>query len=550
VPNPVSRQTGVLSWFNTSEAVAISAVDPAKTFVQAQYRGNEAGMDRQTFSVELTSGTSIQFERIDRNGATEIEWEVIEFDDAGLSVQHVAGLAIGANAITAVDLSRAVPISSGNTSLAGDDRVRNYVELELTAVDELTARYRTAWPVAGVIAQVLELPAADVASLQAVSAAAVPFAITITSVDETKTLTFGTGYVDGFDAINNNGHGQLDLASATSLEAVRSDGSGTAITLDYTAYILELTGSDVQRVAATFAATDLALTAALSAVDASTVSVFAGGWAGHIRWKQGDSLTTSANSEGAFTATLNGTTGVDFERGIAGTTGGSSSPLAQVVEWGVTAAGGLVSWNDDGASVAFDLIGGTVTAGTANLDGADSPVAAGGNLSSAAGGPTALLGATPTGLELFLVVEAFAGTGSGAATGTALWSIDDGSLTIAFDGTSVHAEYSGTGPTLSASQAVALGTGVHVVRVALAMPTLTLQVDALAAVTDTDGGSGFAALPGTERFHVGGNRTASTDTTATFDGMHAWLFDAELGAADRSQMYDYLAASYPSVAVP
>jgi hypothetical protein len=181
---------------------------------------------------------------------------------------------------------------------------------------------------------VLQLPAADVGSLQVVSAAAVPFAAAITSVDETKTLTFGTGYADSTDAINNNGHGTLDLASATSLEAVRSDGSATAVTFDYTAYVLELTGSDVQRVSEVFSPTDLSLTAAISAVDDTVTSVFAGGWAGNVRWKQGDSLTTSANSEGAFTATLNGTTGVDFERGIAGTTGGSSSPLAQVVEWG------------------------------------------------------------------------------------------------------------------------------------------------------------------------------------------------------------------------
>jgi hypothetical protein len=335
--NVVSRQTGSFAWFGTSETVAITSVDPAKTIVQAQYRGTEAGSDRQAFSVELASATSLQFERIDRNGDTTIEWEVIEFDDAGLTVQHLSGLAIGANAITAVDLSRTVPISSGNTTLAGDDRARNYVELELTSTTALTARYRTGWPVAGVIAQVLELPPADVESLQVVSTAAVPFAAAITSVDETKTLTFGTGYADSTDQINNNGHGTLDLASATSLAAVRSDGTATAITTDYTAYILELTGSDVQRVSEVFSPTDLSLTAAISAVDDTVTSVFAGGWAGNVRWKQGDSLTTSANSEGAFTATLSGTTGVDFERGIAGTTGGSSSPLAQVVEWGSAA---------------------------------------------------------------------------------------------------------------------------------------------------------------------------------------------------------------------
>jgi hypothetical protein len=406
--NVVSRQTGSFAWFGTSETVAITSVDPAKTIVQAQYRGTEAGSDRQTFSVELASATSLQFERIDRNGDTTIEWEVIEFDDADLTVQHLSGLAIGANAITAVDLSRAVPISSGNTTLAGDDRARNYVELELTSTTALTARYRTGWPVAGVIAQVLELPAADVESLQVVSTAAVPFAAAITSVDETKTLTFGTGYADSTDEINNNGHGTLDLASATSLEAVRSDGTATAITADYTAYVLELTGSDVQRVIEVFSPTDLSLTAAISAVDDTVTSVFAGGWAGNVRWKQGDSLTTSANSEGAFTATLSGTTGVDIERGIAGTTGGSSSPLAQVVEW-QSASTPLIEWTDDGASVNFDAIAGTVTIGAANLDGNNAPAATSGNLRSAAGGPTALLGSTPSGMDVYIILDSFCG---------------------------------------------------------------------------------------------------------------------------------------------
>jgi hypothetical protein len=549
MPNPVSRQVGSFSWGDTSETVSITPVsDATKTLVQAQYRGTEAGMDRQTFSVELTSTSTLQFERIDRNGATEIEWEVVEFDDADLSVEHVSDLAIGVNAIGTKDLTRTVVISNGNTSLAGDDRARNYVELELTAVGELTARYRTGWPVAGVCAQVLQLPAADVESLQVVSTAAVPFTASITSVDETKTLTFGTGYADSTDGIFNSGHGTLDLASATSLEAVRSDGTATAITLDYTAYVLELTGSDVQRVSEVFSDTDLSLTASLNPVVAASTSVFAGGWAGNVRWKQGDSLSAGGNSEGAFTATLNGTTGVDFERGVVGTTGASSSPLAQVVEW-QSASTPLIEWTDDGASVNFDAIAGTVTIGAANLDGNNAPAATSGNLRSAAGGPTALLGSTPSGMDVYIILDSFAGAGSTAATSTALWSIDDGSLTVGFDGTSVYAEYDGA-PTITASDTIDISTGLHVIRVSLDLPDITLQVNDRTPVTASNGSTSYQTFAGTERFHIGGNVATPTAPTATFAGYAVYLYDAALSAADRASMYGYLSNTYPTVTVP
>jgi hypothetical protein len=761
MPNPVSRQVGSFSWGNTSETVSITPVsDATKTLVQAQYRGDEIGMDRQTFSVELASTSTLQFERTDRNGVTEIEWEVVEFDDADLSVEHVSDLAIGVNAIGTKDLTRTVVISNGNTSLAGDDRARNYVELELTAVDELTARYRVTWPVAGVCAQVLQLPAADVESLQVVSTAAVPFSVSITPVDPTKTLTFGTGYFDGTDEVYNSGHGTLDLASAgTLLEAVRSDGTATAITLDYTAYVLELTGSDVQRVSQTFSDTDLSLTASLNPVVAASTSVFAGGWAGNVRFKQGDSLSTGGNSEGAFTATLNGTTGVDFERGVVGTTGASSSPLAQVVEWaaaggafgdvagsttagsttagtltalldavasasgssaaagtttslssveanlaGASVVGGtvaalldaaaaatgssatsggssvliegsagvvagstvvsaplsalaaasasvvtgsttegapsflvqgdvtadvagtstvagalsalvdalgtasassvvsgsgavlleaagagasssgvagavtalleavgavatfsavtgdltsstvpLAAWGDDATTGAepFSLILGEVAILSNNLDGQSAPAAALGNLRTGEGAPITKLGATPSGLELFVVVNGFVGGGSSEADATSLFGVDDGSFTLAFDGTNVYAGYAGGGPALAASTVVNLNDGgVHVIRVKLALPDLELQADDGPVVTDTEGGASYAAFAGSARFYIGGNEGTTDGQTATFVGAHAYLFSAGLSPVAQQQMYDYLALTYPSVAVP
>ena len=117
-------QRGTASVTSSSTPLAITGVDPAKSFVLTSNSGAAGDVDYDAddfVRAQLDSATELD---ITHGGAAArtVEWQVVEFE--GASVQRGAGSLTGtatsaAVPISTVDLSRSIALISWRTDTAG-----------------------------------------------------------------------------------------------------------------------------------------------------------------------------------------------------------------------------------------------------------------------------------------------------------------------------------------------------------------------------------------------------------------------------------------------
>jgi outer membrane protein assembly factor BamB len=129
----VQRGTGTLgAGALTSGPIAITAVDPARAFVQVTWRTSGDGSGVNLLRARLTSATTVEVDRAVSGTTIDFAWEVVEFAD-GTRVQSGVE-AFGATetsrarTLTAVDPTRSVALLSayqraGQTGYSADDNV-------------------------------------------------------------------------------------------------------------------------------------------------------------------------------------------------------------------------------------------------------------------------------------------------------------------------------------------------------------------------------------------------------------------------------------------
>ena len=125
----VQSNTAVLGTGSTSNVVPISAVDLTKSFLVFSLRHGIADPIGSQVTGQITSPTSITFQRVGTTGAVTIEWSVVEFA-AGVTVQRGSRLIDTATknvTLSNVALGRSFPIVSlrvGGTQWSDEDFVR------------------------------------------------------------------------------------------------------------------------------------------------------------------------------------------------------------------------------------------------------------------------------------------------------------------------------------------------------------------------------------------------------------------------------------------
>ena len=120
----VQRGSGTLgSAAASTGAIAISAVDPTKSFVQVTWTVDGYGAGQNSLRARLTSATTIEIDREATGNNLDYAWEVVEFTDAttvqsgnlSLSTLETSDTAT----LTSVDTGRSVAFLSGNHRGAG-----------------------------------------------------------------------------------------------------------------------------------------------------------------------------------------------------------------------------------------------------------------------------------------------------------------------------------------------------------------------------------------------------------------------------------------------
>lgn len=248
-------QSGTITMNPASRAVALTAVDTARSFVLCHHRSNDGDPDQRVTCV-LTNATTLTITSSQANAGDVVQWYVVEFT-SGIAVQRgVANFASGTATVNvtlnpAVDLARSFvlvseQIGSGNEGL--DERWATRARLSATNNLELT-RGETG-DLTTIAWQVIEIEDAVVQSgLTTLANGSTTVTATIGAVDVTRTfLVFNRR---AGNAGGREGRYQVrgELTNATTLTFTRAVGT-TAMDIAWFAVTLN-DGTVVQRGAAT-----------------------------------------------------------------------------------------------------------------------------------------------------------------------------------------------------------------------------------------------------------------------------------------------------------
>ena len=275
------KQTGTttIAGGSSSSVVAIPIeVDMSKSFLifSSTLDGNQPAFYQ--VGGEITSSTSMTFERTGTTGTVSIKWQIIEFD-GGVYVQHGSSLNVAQDATTdvtinCIDLTKSFVITSARKSGSTYGNDDGYTA-DLTTSTNL--QFNTNGGAGGgnveeIYWQVIEYQAAIVKKVTA----------TLIGTSTTSDLTAQTGspvtdLSKTFVVSNHRQNGNLNAdnlprTELTSTNVVTYTRVGSANTLDFVTYVVELTdGSTVSRGTRNFLAGETSLTTGITATTSSCV---------------------------------------------------------------------------------------------------------------------------------------------------------------------------------------------------------------------------------------------------------------------------------------
>jgi len=247
------------------QAVALTAVDPARSFVLCYNRTDDGDPD-QRVTCELTNATTLTITSSSARPANVAQWYVVEFT-SGVAVQrglatipqnqpNPAPFILNVALPTAVDLTKSFVLINERMATGSEDRDERRAirarlsaanNLELSRTEEGTADILVSW-------QVIEIEDATVqAGLTTIAATTFSNTAAIAAVDLTRTFVVFTRRTAS-DTAGREERYQVrgELTNATTLTFTRAGNNGSAVEIAWFAVTLN-DGTTVQRGTTTLA---------------------------------------------------------------------------------------------------------------------------------------------------------------------------------------------------------------------------------------------------------------------------------------------------------
>jgi len=244
-------QSGTITMNPSTRTVALTAVDPARSFVLCHNRTNDGDPD-QRVTCELANATTLTITSSQNSVADVVQWHVVEFT-SGIAVQR--GLANFGNATAtvnvtltpAVDLARSFVLVSERIGTGSEDRDERWTtrarlstatNLELTRT-ETNIAISVAW-------QVIEIEDATVqAGLTTLANGSTTVAATIGAVDVARTFLVFSRRAGNVGGREERYQVRGELTNATTLTFTRT-GNSTDVNIAWFAVTLN-DGTTVRR---------------------------------------------------------------------------------------------------------------------------------------------------------------------------------------------------------------------------------------------------------------------------------------------------------------
>jgi hypothetical protein len=306
----------------SSQKIAISSVDPTRSFLVFGTQFNTTNSGYTEISGQITGATEITFARTATSGApaVPIRYYVAQFQ-SGVSVQRgstiVSATSTPATLGTAVDLTKSFPIityRNSGTSYGNDDAVR----AKLTSTTQLSLNTGLAAPNGVAEWQVISFDGATVQTgdLTFATGTTALTANLTNAVDAAKTWLLLSSQHSGVTGTAAEMLWSASLSSSTQVTLQRAGGGATG-TLTYYAVSFN-NGTTVQTGTSVVASASTSATSTLTTVDLQKAIAVADG----IWQRQGTTAYTAANNPGfgTFVLDIASTTSLALTRGASGGT--------------------------------------------------------------------------------------------------------------------------------------------------------------------------------------------------------------------------------------
>jgi hypothetical protein len=317
-----AKQSGTFDFATTdsSKTATITSIDTTKSFLRFTWSTTGTSLAVGAVRGQITDSTTLTFTR--NTGTTvaiTVEWQVMEWS-SGVTVQRGSqtGSAATTNVIiTAVDTAKAWPIvtwSSDNTTWSTDYSVS--LQASITSTTNLALVSDDSTPTAQITEwQVIEYDNSTVALYsKTIARNSTGGTQTITSVDTTATILYGTAYVDDDPSAPEN-QPRWTLTNATTITWVVDDsGNGNAYYKMYVVSFSDLVS--VQRAVTSVASGDTTNTITVTSLGTTRTLVsilgFLGTWA-YVTYN------TPGFTRSAFTLVITNATTLTYDRETSGT---------------------------------------------------------------------------------------------------------------------------------------------------------------------------------------------------------------------------------------
>lgn len=336
-------QSGMVSLSGTSTTTTLTAIVLANSYLVFGVRGDLAtGANVAAeccVSGEVTNTTTLTFARQSSNGTVEIEWFLIEFM-SGVTVQRgtVAAPAVAQNVtLTSVDLTKAYPIVSWESSATGSFLSNSCIAAEITSATNLQLRHEAAGGAVDVHWQVAEY---DNATVQKVLDTPLGTTDNTTISATTGSLTFTHGSFERAENGSVQGREIWQYRRNTSTNLTWRRDFNVAVNQDWVVYVVSVTDAiSVQRGDADIAALATTVTPAITTVNLAVSSIHFCLSSGY--WATFNSSNTIQLQREWVTAKFNSSTEIEIERGEADGTDATKTSF-EVVEWEMAAMNDLM----------------------------------------------------------------------------------------------------------------------------------------------------------------------------------------------------------------
>jgi hypothetical protein len=316
-----SKQSGQIDFLaaNTVKTATITSIDTTKSFLRFTWSTSEITLQTGAVRGQITNATTLTFTRVNAANTVTLQWQVMEWS-SGVTVQRGSqtGSAATTNVtISTVDTAKAWPIISWsvdeinwatNAGVSLQASITSTTNLALVSDDNTPTTQVTEW-------QVIEYDNSTVALYtKTILRNSTGSTQTITSVDTTKTILYGTAYYNDDPNAPRN-HARWTLTNATTITWLISDtGNGSAF---YKIYVVSFSDDVVVQRAVTSVAsgnTSGDITVSSFVTDNTLLSIlgYLGTWA-YVNY------ATETFDRTSFQLIIINTTTIRYDREVSGT---------------------------------------------------------------------------------------------------------------------------------------------------------------------------------------------------------------------------------------